>query len=95
MSLRNRATLMARDEVADAPHRPVRRLSGNSYTSSTISGSPPWMSPEQICGKDLTLKADVFSYGIIVWEIATGEPTLCLCPQCTSGGCVCLRAMRN
>jgi serine/threonine protein kinase len=39
------------------------------------------MSPEQILGKDLTLKADVFSYGIIVWEIATGELTLCLCPQ--------------
>jgi serine/threonine-protein kinase len=72
---------MAGDGIADTLSRPVRRLMGNSYTSSTISGSPPWMSPEQILGKDLTLKADVFSYGIIVWEIATGELTLCLCPQ--------------
>ena len=54
---------------------PVRRLTGNSYNTTTISGSQPWMSPEQIQGKDLTLKADVFSYGIILWEIATGEWT--------------------
>ena len=51
----------------------VCRLTGNSYTSTTISGSPPWMSPEQIQGQELTLKADVFSYGTILWEMATGE----------------------
>jgi len=50
----------------------ARKMTGESISTTTISGSPPWMAPEQIMGKNLTLKADVFSYGTILWEIATG-----------------------
>eukprot|EP00277_Geminigera_cryophila_P002201 CAMPEP_0179422310 /NCGR_PEP_ID=MMETSP0799-20121207/10350_1 /TAXON_ID=46947 /ORGANISM="Geminigera cryophila, Strain CCMP2564" /LENGTH=479 /DNA_ID=CAMNT_0021196413 /DNA_START=14 /DNA_END=1453 /DNA_ORIENTATION=- len=50
----------------------ARKMASESISTSTISGSPPWMAPEQILGKNLTLKADVFSYGTILWEIATG-----------------------
>jgi serine/threonine protein kinase len=49
----------------------ARKMTNQSISTSTISGSPPWMSPEQAAGKDLTLKSDVFSYGTILWEIAT------------------------
>ena len=49
----------------------ARKMTNHSLSTSTISGSPPWMSPEQVSGKDLTLKSDVFSYGTILWEIAT------------------------
>ena len=31
------------------------------------------MAPEQITGQGLTLKADVFSFGTILWEIATEQ----------------------
>mmetsp|Transcript_19378 Transcript_19378/g.64101 ORF Transcript_19378/g.64101 Transcript_19378/m.64101 type:complete len:461 (-) Transcript_19378:1770-3152(-) len=45
-----------------------------SYNSSTISGSPPWMAPEQINGSCLSLKVDVWAYGVIMWEIAMEMP---------------------
>lgn len=32
------------------------------------------MAPEVIKGKEYTEKADVFSFGIILWEIATRQP---------------------
>jgi len=32
------------------------------------------MAPEVISGKLYTEKADVFSFGIILWEIASREP---------------------
>lgn len=32
------------------------------------------MAPEVISGKPYTEKADVFSFGIIMWEIASREP---------------------
>ena len=32
------------------------------------------MAPEVISSQDYTEKADVFSFGIILWEIASREP---------------------
>ena len=37
-------------------------------------GTFQWMAPEVIDGQIYTEKADVFSYGIILWEIAAREP---------------------
>lgn len=37
-------------------------------------GTFQWMAPEVIQTKNYTEKADVFSYGIILWEIAAEEP---------------------
>ena len=37
-------------------------------------GTFQWMAPEVIVSKHYTEKADVYSFGIILWEIASREP---------------------
>jgi serine/threonine protein kinase len=37
-------------------------------------GTYQWMAPEVINGFKYTEKADVFSFGIILWELATRKP---------------------
>jgi LRR receptor-like serine/threonine-protein kinase FLS2 len=34
-------------------------------------GTPLWMAPEMIAGKKYDAKVDVYSYGIVMWEIAS------------------------
>lgn len=38
-----------------------------------IRGSPAFMSPEALLGKELTPKTDVYSFGMILWELLTGR----------------------
>ena len=33
-------------------------------------GTPLWMAPEVLAGRKYGLSADVYSYGIVMWEIA-------------------------
>lgn len=38
-----------------------------------IRGSPAFMSPEALLGAELTPKTDVYSFGMILWELYTGR----------------------
>jgi len=38
-----------------------------------IEGTPAYMSPEQIKGQELTVKSDIYSLGLVLYEIFTGK----------------------
>jgi serine/threonine protein kinase len=39
----------------------------------TAPGTPGYMAPEQISGDDLDARVDLFAFGVLAWELATGE----------------------
>ncbi|RHZ84430.1 hypothetical protein Glove_82g74 [Diversispora epigaea] len=40
---------------------------------NSIYGNLPYIAPEVLCGQIYTTKSDIYSLGILMWEIATGE----------------------
>jgi len=40
----------------------------------TIPGTPLWMAPEVLMAQPVDTKADVYSFGLVLWEMVTGEP---------------------
>ena len=50
--------------------------SGDTQLTKTgyVIGSPKYMAPEQILGKKVDVTADVYSVGVIMYEMATGIP---------------------
>jgi len=53
----------------------VARLAGHQVTttSGVVSGTPNYMSPEQFQSKEVDGRSDLFSTGLILYELVTGE----------------------
>ncbi len=51
----------------------LARLSDATATTVGFSGTPQYMSPEMADGRELTTKSDVYSLGILLFEIFTGR----------------------
>ena len=52
----------------------VARVETSTLTQSGVTvGTPSYMSPEQIMGKRVDNRADIFSLGVILYELAAGQ----------------------
>ncbi|KAK6922540.1 Serine-threonine/tyrosine-protein kinase, catalytic domain, partial [Dillenia turbinata] len=65
--------LMDENEVVKVGDFGVARVQSQSGVMTAETGTYRWMAPEVIEHRPYDHKADVFSFGIVLWELLTGE----------------------
>src|SRR5205823_8896989 len=41
---------------------------------NSVYGNLPYIAPEVIAGKETTFASDIYSFGMLMWEISSGQP---------------------
>jgi hypothetical protein len=64
--------LLTRDGTAKIADVGMAKFLNRDYVSAVVA-TLSWSAPEMLWGARCTEKADIYSYGIVLWEICTGE----------------------
>jgi hypothetical protein len=73
--LRDEGGEMVRVKVADFGIAKAAATAGGDLTlSGTVLGTPKYLSPEQVQGKEPDARADLYSLGVVLFEMLVGRP---------------------
>ncbi|HEX7184379.1 MAG TPA: protein kinase [Thermoanaerobaculia bacterium] len=53
--------------------RPIKRMEAGQTEAGFIVGTPLYLSPEQLEGQEVDARADIYSTGVVLYEIFSGE----------------------
>ena len=59
--------------IARPASEPPREDTDTDTGLGKVVGSPPYMPPEQVLGKDVDARTDIYSAGAVLYELATGR----------------------
>jgi len=67
--------MVIRDGHAKITDFGIARMASSSVRTQTgmVLGSPKYMSPEQVMGKPIDQRSDIFSLGVMLYEMLTGQ----------------------
>ncbi|HKT33652.1 MAG TPA: serine/threonine-protein kinase [Nitrospira sp.] len=67
--------MITKERVVKVMDFGIAKVASTSKTQTdVVLGTPTYMSPEQIAGKKVDGRSDVFSLGVVLFELLTGQP---------------------
>src|SRR5260370_32257775 len=66
--------LITEDERVKLTDFGMARLASRDSKETPLLGSPAYWCPEQILGKPQDARSDIFSLGVVMYEMGTGHP---------------------